>query len=460
MIGVARSPLPSMPRVGGVRRQWFGRCAVVAATALTLAACSGGDGGPSAAEAPDSAATDTTDGASATSTPSSSAEPATHREDGVLRIGVLLPQAADPADPQSFGPSIGLAGIAAADSAVNIINANGGFDGQDVVLYKADEGNSSERAREGIAELLRDNVDAIVGPASSGVAIDTLGELMDAGVLTCSPTATSLLLDDFPNRKLFFRLVASDSTAAIALADRVRQSGVSTTALVYVDDAFGRPFAQATAAALRNRRVSISVDVPFSSDDDDLSDEANLIADSGASSIVLIADSAHGWPMMTALGAVAERFGDNPPVAIVVNDAMGRPPSPDVVTALPDQMREAIQGVSPRGLKIYPDEPAGPFATNTFDCVNLIALAALQSDSDDPATMADNFVELSRDGISCGGFDSCKAQIDRGLDIDYNGPSQFLTLGDDGDPGRGAFRTFVFDASGVAVDNGPITITA
>ena len=154
MIGVARSPLPSTPRVGGVRRQWFGRCAALTATALTLAACSGGDGGPSAAEAPDSAVT--TDGATASSTPSSSAEPATHREDGVLRIGVLLPQAADPADPQSFGPSIGLAGIAAADQAINIINANGGFDGRDVVLYKADEGNSSERAREGIAELLRD----------------------------------------------------------------------------------------------------------------------------------------------------------------------------------------------------------------------------------------------------------------------------------------------------------------
>ena len=178
-----------------MRRQWFARCAVVTATALTLAACSGGDGGPSAAEAPDSDVT--TDGATATPNPSS-AEPATHREDGVLRIGVLLPQAADPADPQSFGPSIGLAGIAAADSAINIINANGGFDGRDVVLYKADEGNSSERAREGIAELLRDNVDAIVGPASSGVAIDTLGELMDAGVLTCSPTATSLHARRFP----------------------------------------------------------------------------------------------------------------------------------------------------------------------------------------------------------------------------------------------------------------------
>ena len=378
----------------------------------------------------------------------------------MLRIGVLLPQAADPADPDSFGPSIGLAGIAAADSAVNIINANGGYDGTDVVLYKADEGNSSERAREGITELLSHNVDAIVGPASSAVAIDTLGELMDAGVLTCSPTANSLMLDDFPKRGLFFRLVASDSTAAIALADRVRQSGVSTTALVYVDDAFGRPFAQETAAALRNRRVAIAVDVPFSPDDTDLSDEASAIADSGASSIVLIADAAHGWPMMSALGAIADRFGDAPPVAIVVNDAMGRPPTPDVVTALPDELREAIQGVSPRGLTIYPDEPPGPFATNTFDCVNLIALAALQSGSDDPATMAEQFIELSRDGVSCTGFDTCKERIQRGLDIDYNGPSQFLTLGDNGDPGRGAFRTFVFDASGVAVDNGPITITA
>ena len=229
---------------------------------------------------------------------------------------------------------------------------------------------------------------------------------------------------------------------------------------MYVDDAFGRPFAQATATALRNRRVSISVDVPFSSDDEDLSDEANLIADSGASSIVLIADSAHGWPMMTALGAVAERFGDNPPVAIVVNDAMGRPPTPDVVTALPDQIREAIQGVSPRGLKIYPDEPAGPFATNTFDCVNLIALAALQSDTDDPATMADNFVELSRDGDLVR-----RVRLVQGADRPR--PQHRLQRAEPvPDAGRRRrprprrLRTFVFDASGVAVDNGPITITA
>ena len=315
------------------------------AGAMLLAACSSGGTGASASNPPSSAEADEGDTAPGSTGPSSPA-PAVHEEDGVLRIGVLLPQAADPADPDSFGPSIGLAGIAAADSAVNIINANGGYDGTDVVLYKADEGNSSERAREGIAELLSHNVDAIVGPASSAVAIDTLGELMDAGVLTCSPTANSLMLDDFPKRGLFFRLVASDSTAAIALADRVRQSGVSTTALVYVDDAFGRPFAQETAAALRDRRVAIAVDVPFSPDDTDLSDEASAIADSGASSIVLIADAAHGWPMMSALGAIADRFGDAPPVAIVVNDAMGRPPTPDVVTALPDELREAIQGVS------------------------------------------------------------------------------------------------------------------
>jgi branched-chain amino acid transport system substrate-binding protein len=378
----------------------------------------------------------------------------------VLRIGILLPQAADPATNDSFGPSIGLAGIAAADSAVNIVNANGGFRGQDVVLYKADEGSTADRARAGIAELLDDDVDAIVGPASSSIAIDTLGQLMSAGVLTCSPTANSLLLDDFPDRALFFRLIASDSTAAIALADRVRQSGVSSTTLVYVDDAFGRPFAEATASALRSRRVTIAADVPFSPDDADLSDEANAILEAGASSIVLIADAAHGWPMMTAIGAIADRFSSGTPIAVVVNDAMSRPPSPDVVAALPESLRTTIQGVSPRGLKIYPDEPPGPFATNTFDCVNLIALAALQADSDDPQEMAAQIVDISRDGAACTGFDTCKERIDRGLDIDYNGPSQFLTLGDDGDPARGAFRTFVFDGSGVAVDNGPITITA
>lgn len=426
------------------------RCAgpLVAGTAL-LAACTAGNVSTSVP------------GPDASTEPSSSVVTANSTgDDHVLTIGVLLPQAADPNDPASFGRSIGLAGIAAADSAVNLINDSGGVNGHDVVVVKADEGFSVDQARDGITQLLDADVDAIVGPASSLIALDTLGQLMDAGVLTCSPTATSLQLDDFPNRDLFFRLAPSDSTAAIALADRVRQSGVNNTAVVYVDDAFGRPFAEATATALRTRSVDISVQVPFDPNATDLSDQASLVTDSGAASIVLIADAEHGWPMMTALGALADRFGDAPPVAIVVNDAMGRPPSPDVVTALPDELRTAIQGVSPRGLPIYPDEPAGPFATNTFDCVNLIALAAVQTGTHDPIAMAGVFVDLSRDGAQCESFDACQQRIARGLDIDYNGPSKFLTLANSGDPSRGAFRTFIFDESGLAVDNGPITITA
>ena len=61
-------------------------------------------------------------------------------------------------------------------------------------------------------------VDAVVGPTSSLVALGALGDLMAADVLTCSPTASAQALDDYPDRDLFFRTVPSDSLQAAAIA--------------------------------------------------------------------------------------------------------------------------------------------------------------------------------------------------------------------------------------------------
>ena len=42
--------------------------------------------------------------------------------------------------------------------------------------------------------------------------------LLVAGVVTCSPSATALALDDYPDNKLFFRTVPSDSLEMVAIA--------------------------------------------------------------------------------------------------------------------------------------------------------------------------------------------------------------------------------------------------
>ena len=157
--------------------------------------------------------------------------------DGVLTIGTLLPVSGP-------GNQIGLAGINAVNVGVRQINEAGGVLGQPVQWINASEGTTANEARAGIDELLAANVDAVIGPASSLVALEVLDELMAAGVVVCSPTATALALNDYPDRELFFRTVPSDSLTAQAMAALALNTGVESYAVVYLDDQFGRPFAQ------------------------------------------------------------------------------------------------------------------------------------------------------------------------------------------------------------------------
>ena len=125
--------------------------------------------------------------------------------DGQLVIGALLPLT---------DTLLGEPMAAAVQTAVDRINAAGGVLGQRVRLVVTDEGSSTATATASIQTLLDSDVDAIIGPASSLVALSTLDELVTAGKVVCSPTASALALDDFPDSDLFFRTVPSDSLQA------------------------------------------------------------------------------------------------------------------------------------------------------------------------------------------------------------------------------------------------------
>ena len=89
--------------------------------------------------------------------------------DGVLKIGGFLPRTGP-------GAALGEPMIAAVDEAVADINQAGGVLGRNVGLEAVDENSGT-----GIDELLLEPVDAIVGPASSTVALSQLGEAVNAG---------------------------------------------------------------------------------------------------------------------------------------------------------------------------------------------------------------------------------------------------------------------------------------
>ena len=391
--------------------------AAILAGAIALAACSGGG----------DAATDTTVTSAATS------DVSTPREaDGVLSLGVLFPKTGPGAT------QLGAGLIKAVSDAVVLINAAGGVLGQGIRITEADE------AVEGaMAALIDGGVDAIIGPASSTVALAQLHTAVDAGVVVCSPTATALALDDYPAGGWFFRTAPSDSLQMVAIELVARGTGASTMSVAYLDDPYGRGLAGALTDRVQASGVlSIADQVPFASTDEDLSSAAEAVLAGDPGVVVVLADGDDGGRFLAALDAVGT---PRPALAqVIVNDAVRT--ARQTIAGLSDELRPKITAVAPRA---EVDRVEGFFAANAVDCVNLIALAVERAQSDKPNVFRSNVGQVSYGGAQCDSFAACKTLLDAGSQIDYQGLSGSVDLRTLlGELRGGNFDVFQFDTDG------------
>jgi branched-chain amino acid transport system substrate-binding protein len=335
---------------------------------------------------------------------------------------------------------------AAVDAAVAEINAAGGVLGRPIRAERADEGSDQGTASEGIGALVDAGVDAVIGPSSSLTTLATLADLVAADVLACSPTATALSLDAFPDRGLFVRTIASDSLQAEAIALAAEQTGARSVAIGYLDDAFGRPFARAVESALRARNLQVFRAVGFSVGDELLDGPADELLSSQPDVVVIVADSDEGGRMLAALG---ELVGSTPP-NVIVNDA-ARSASPQLISSLPPALRAQLVGIAPIASVAegdLGDDQAGLFAPYARDCVLLIALAAVQAASTNSVDIAGQIPGVSSGGSQCSSYAQCRDLIDQGRNVDYNGTLQLTEIGANGDTSRARFDTFTWDDTG------------
>ena len=399
--------------------------AVVLALALVAVGCTGDD---------DDARTTTTLAGAVTTTTAPE-----RVSDGRLKIGIFLPRTGPGAD-------LGEPMIAAVEDAIATINASGGVLGEPVDSAILDEG-----AGTGPSALLAENVDAIVGPASSNVALSQLSSIVQPGngVVTCSPTATALLLDDYPDNGYFFRTAPSDSLQMVALARLAREEGVTSVAVGYLDDPYGRGLVDAFSDEARSRGITIVAEEGFSSDQDDLSETAAAMLEQQPGVVVVLGDADDGARLLAALDAdpassSVRRF--------IVNDAIRTARS--TIQALSPLFRTRLTGVAPLAVSPRTNGPPGFFTSHAIDCVNLIALAAMTAQSDDPDDIQVRMAPVGSGGAECRSFESCGAFIADLLDIDYDGASGDVELSNSaGDPVSGWFEEFEFSEDGLETNS-------
>ncbi|MBA3287960.1 MAG: hypothetical protein H0U21_08050, partial [Acidimicrobiia bacterium] len=195
----------------------------------------------------------------------------------------------------------------------------------------------------------------------------------------------------------------------------------------------------------------------FLGDDESLVDESATINDRLSGVIVVIGDADQGMRMLSAIGEISEDTADREPPDIIVNDSLRRPRSTQLVQSLPQRVRDRVRGVSMTAGG-GEDQPDGPFATNAYDCVNLIALAAAQAGSDDPERIAAEIPSVSDRGSTCVDFAGCAAVLASGRLINYEGPAGNLEIGIDGDRSVATFDVFSFDDGGIDRTDRPLVV--
>jgi branched-chain amino acid transport system substrate-binding protein len=358
--------------------------------------------------------------------------------DGVFRLGLLIPQTGSV---DGNGESL----TQVATDAIDIVNAAGGILGRDIELVVRDEGSDSATALTAVDDFISESrIDALIGPMSSSIALSVLPRLVENKIGSCSPTATAVSLASFPDNELFVRTTPSDILASEAMAQLIGQTGVVETLVAYPDDPFGRAFAAEIRRSLAVQGIAIVNEVAYDTDSSDYTPVAEELTANPNSVVTLIGDSESGGRLLNSL------LDTKSANKIIVNDALSQV---DISgnTNIDSDMRQSIVGVAVdafAGTDADNNDLLPPFAAAVVDCVNLIALAAIVSESDIAEEFMSQVPAVSRGGSGCNLFEECLALLQQSLNIDYNGVTGLLDLDPNGDPSRAQFVTFGFNDQG------------
>ena len=381
----------------------------------------------------DSGSTSTPD-----STPQVSTTVAPQVSDGVFRLGLLIPQTGSV---DGSGKSL----TQVATNAIDIVNAAGGILGRDIELVVRDEGSDSATALTAVDDFISEfRIDALIGPMSSSIALSVLPRLVENKIGSCSPTATAVSLASFPDNELFVRTTPSDILASEAMSQLIGQTGVVETLVAYPDDPFGRAFAAEIRRSLAVQGIAIVNEVAYDTDSSDDTPVAEELTANPNSVITLIGDSESGGRLLNSL------LDTKSANKIIVNDALSQVDLSSN-TNINSDMRKGIVGVAVdafAGIDADNNDLLPPFAAAVVDCVNLIALAAIVSESDIAEEFMAQVPAVSRGGSGCNLFEECLALLQQSLNIDYNGVTGLLDLDPNGDPSRAQFVTFGFNDQG------------
>lgn len=409
---------------------WRTVMALLTALALALAACGEGQDPSVDTEPPtgDEDEEDTTE------------EP--DRADGVLRLGYILPETGQL---QFLGPPM----ITATEFAVQEINDTGGVFGEDVELLAGDEAGDTSIASETAQQHLDAGVDAIIGAAASGMSLAIIDAITGAEVVQCSPSNTGPVFTDYEDDGFYFRTAPTDALQGPVLAETIVGDGHSRIALLARADDYGQGLAESTREALEEQGAEVVEEIIYDPEASTFDSEVEQVVNANPDAVALISfdEAAQLLQGLIEVGLGPDEF------PVYGGESLRSTELPELVDPGDPTVLDGMKGTAPTSdadeefvqrLQEFGEVPDTLFAAESYDCVNIIALAALAAGSDDPSVFVDEMIDVTRDGTACTSFEECAGLLEDGEDIAYEGAAGFGELIDAGEPGRGLYEVWEF----------------
>jgi branched-chain amino acid transport system substrate-binding protein len=369
-----------------------------------------------------------TGGATSSASATGSVPASSTTTDTPLKIGSLLPTTGSLA---FLGPPE----IAGVNLGIKEINDAGGVLGKPVQVIHRDSGDTkTDIATQSTTALLGQGVSAIVGAASSGVSKTVINQITGAGVIQFSPANTSPDFTTWDDKGLYWRTAPSDVLQGKVLGNYMATCGAQTVGMIVLNDAYGTGLAKNVKSAVESAGGKVVAEELFNEGDSQFSSQVDKVLAAKPDAIALITfDQAKSIvPLMTGKGIkptqifmVDGNMSDYSKdfKAGTLKGAQGTIPG----TFAKDDFKKKLLSIDP-ALKDY------SYAGESYDAVNLIALASEAAKSTKGVDIAKQLKAVSETGEKCNNFSSCVTLLRNGKDIDYDGQSGPVSFSDAGDP--------------------------
>jgi branched-chain amino acid transport system substrate-binding protein len=359
--------------------------------------------------------------------------------DGILSFGTLFPR-----NTGAFvysGPALD-AGV---QLAMKDINEAGGIPGLtavklDPINQRDEDDPAADTASRSIDELLSRKVDVIIGPATSAVALNVIDKVTCAGAILFSPSNAAQIFTTYPDRGLYFRATPPAVVQGTVLGRLVVADGNATAVVVSRDDMAGNDQRSTTVAAIQKSGGKVLDSFHYDPNARNYSKEIQRIKDKNPDAIVLIgfSESASILSAMIqeGLGPKSKRLYGS--TSNFNNSLAGQvdPQDPGVLAGMRGVAPDVGDDVFVKRL-----QEANPglhninYAAQAYDAIVITALAVAIAGTDQPAAIAKQINDVTKDGEKCLNFRDCMTLVKERKDIAYVGPSGPLEFSAAGEPG-------------------------